>query len=186
MNILFSFSLFYLSFVPLWISVIFIDVKSIISTNSSKNTEIISIIVILVFAVICCVNLFCKILQNSPEGSMAGRILKVNEEKTITAEFLLAYILPLFTFDFTRWDGVILFLIFFITLGLLCVRHNYFSVNIVFELLGFRFYNCTLENNDGIEVTMILISRTRLNGKVGEYVNYKSMNDEYKLKIDIN
>ncbi len=186
MNTLFSFSLFYLSFIPLWISVIFVDAKSIISSNSSINTEIISIIVILVFSIICCSYLLYKIHCISPEGSTTGRILTVNEEKTITAEFLLAYILPLFTFDFTRWDEVILFLIFFITLGFLCVRHNYFSVNLVLELLGYRFYNCTLENDDGVKVTKIIISRTRLNGKVGEEVSYKSMNDEYKLRININ
>lgn len=58
------------------------------------------------------------------------------------AEYLLSYILPLFAFDFTVWNGVVLFLIFFTILGFLCIKHNYFSVNIILEMAEFRFYNC--------------------------------------------
>ena len=39
-------------------------------------------------------------------------VLTINdakESKTITAEFLLSYILPLFAFDFTQWDEVVKF-----------------------------------------------------------------------------
>mgnify|MGYP000320977530 FL=1 len=60
----------------------------------------------------------------------------------ITAEYLLSYILPLFAFDFTKWDEVVKFLIFFLTFGYLCIKHNSFSVNIVLELLGYKMYDC--------------------------------------------
>lgn len=43
----------------------------------------------------------------------------------ITAEYLLSYILPLFAFDFTKWDEVVKFLIFFLTFSYLCIRHGH-------------------------------------------------------------
>lgn len=101
----------------------------------------------------------------------------------MTAEYLLSYILPLFAFDFTVWNGVVLFLIFFTTLGFLCIKHNYFSVNIILEIAEFRFYNCILKNEDGIESEQIIISRRRLTGCIGEELYLKALNNEYKLDI---
>lgn len=45
MSVIFSASLFFMSFVPLWISILFIDVKSIV-TGGEIRTEVISIIII--------------------------------------------------------------------------------------------------------------------------------------------
>ena len=53
------------------------------------------------------------ILEKSNESGYCRKVISAQEEKTITAEFLLSYILPLFTFDFRTWDGVFLFLIFY-------------------------------------------------------------------------
>lgn len=43
-----SYSLFFLSFIPLWITVVFIDGKSLFEDNGNKYTELISIILILI------------------------------------------------------------------------------------------------------------------------------------------
>lgn len=65
------------------------------------------------------------------------RIREVKERKMITAEFLFSYILPLFAFDFTKWDEVIKILIF-LYIRILCIRHNNFSVNIMLEILEYK------------------------------------------------
>ena len=110
-------------------------------------------------------------------------MIKVKEEKTIATEYLLSYILPLFAFDFTLWNEVILFLIFFLTIGFLCINHNHFSVNIILELLRYKFYICTLKNDDGLEIEHAIISRRDLTGNVNEEIYLKSLNDEYKLDV---
>ena len=115
--------------------------------------------------------------ERSPED------IAIFKEKTITAEYLLSYILPLFAFDFTQWSQVVLFLIFYLTLGFLCIRHNYFSVNIVLEIARFRFYTCTVENEDGQRLEQRIISHRRLNGCIGDFLYLKSLNNEYKLDI---
>ncbi len=183
MSLLFRLSLFYLSFTPLWISVLFIDIKSIAEKNANLYTEEITIICILILAAFSLVVLLFETSANCKEGTQAHTIVSAQEEKAITAEYLLSYILPLFAFDFTHWDGIVLFLMFFLTLGFLCIRHNYFSVNIILELMNFRFYKCKLKNEDNIETEQTIISHRRLNGLVGEIINLKSLNNEYKLDI---
>lgn len=180
---LFSFSLYYISFAPLWLSVLFIDFKSCFENTNNLWTEKISIGCIIVFAIISIIFLLIGLHISDNESSVPQILKRAKEEKNITAEFLLSYILPLFAFDFTTWNGVILFLIFFFSLGFLCVKHNYFSVNIVLELADFKFYNCTLKNEDGIETEHMVISRRKLTGSLGEEIYLKSLNNELKLDL---
>lgn len=186
MSKLFSFSLYYISFAPLWLSILFIDIKSCIENSDDLWTEKISIICILAFAVFCLIVLMIELCANNKEGTIPNTLKQAKEEKTITAEYLLSYILPLFAFDFTVWNEVVLFLIFFITLGFLCIRHNYFSVNIVLELANFKFYTCIFENEDGVETEQSVISHRKLTGCIGDIIYLKSLNNEYKLDIKQN
>ena len=78
---------------------------------------------------------------------------------------------------------MILFLIFYLTLGFLCVRHNYFSVNIILEITNFRFFICKSKNEDGQVLEQRIISHRQLNGCIGETLYLKSINNEYKLDI---
>ncbi|MCK9456198.1 MAG: hypothetical protein M0R31_02770 [Candidatus Riflebacteria bacterium] len=183
MSKIFSLSLYHTSFAPLWISILFIDIKSCIENPSSRWTEMISISCILISCLIALIVLMVALCTNGKEGTTPRKVISATEEKTITAEFLLSYILPLFAFDFTQWNQVVLFLIFYLTLGFLCVRHNYFSVNIILEVSNFRFYTCMTQNEDGQVLEQRIISHRRLNGCVGETLYLKSLNNEYKLDI---
>ena len=138
MSFIFSMSMFYLSFFPLWVSVLFIDVKNIIQSGNNLWTEWISIICIL-FGMIISWIVLCFYFHEKSIGTHTYVLKEAEEEKIISTEFLLSYVLPLFAFDFTKWDQVILFLIFYITMSFLCIRHNHFSVNIVLEFLHYRF-----------------------------------------------
>lgn len=183
MSILFSVSLFYLSFIPLWISVSFIDIKSIIENTYGCCTEIISLACIIIGAIISCIIAYRELSIKNNSGTSKYEIINVQEEKTITAEFLLSYILPLFAFDFTKWDEVVLFLIFFFALAYLCIKHKYFSVNIALEIVGYRFYNCDLLNEDNVKITLLIISHWQLNDRLGENITLKPINNEYQLAI---
>lgn len=183
MSRIFSLSLYHTSFAPLWISILFIDIKSCTENQSNRWTELISIGCILISCLIALTVLMVALCTNGKEGTTPHRVISATEEKTITAEYLLSYILPLFAFDFTQWSQVVLFLIFYLTLGFLCIRHNYFSVNIILEVANFRFYFCTIENEDGKILEQRILSHRRLNGCVGETLYLKSLNNEYKLDI---
>ena len=183
MSKLFLLSLYHTSLFPLWISILFIDFKSILEKRPYLVTESVSIILIL--ASVCFSSLIiCISLRNRNEGGVIPQtLISVSEEKSITAEYLLSYILPLLAFDFTRWDQTVLFLIFYMTLGFLCIRHNLFSVNIMLELSQFKFYNCELVNEDGRKTKQTVISKRQLSECLGETIYLRSLNNEYKLDV---
>ena len=183
MSKLFFFSLYFTSFTPLWLSVLFIDIKSCIENSQSTVVEFYSIIVILIIWLISILIIKMVLFSKYEEGTSRFILNSVKEEKSIASEYLLSYILPLFAFDFTKWDSVILFLIFFVTLAFLCIRHNYFSVNIVLEVLKYQVYSCEIENDDQISLTTSIISRKNLMAKKGEEIRLKALNNEYKLDV---
>ncbi len=178
-----SFSLFFLSFAPLWISVLFIDIKSIIEKQTGILTEKYTVLVILVLSLVSLVILMLSFNKKNTNGAQEFIIDSVEEEKAITAEYLLSYILPLFAFDFTVWHQVVLFLIFFFVLAFLCIRHNYFSVNILLEILGYRFYRCILQNEDGVAISKVIISKERLLNRKTEKILIHPINNEYSADI---
>ena len=66
-------------------------------------------------------------------------IVSAVQEKGITSEFLLSYILPLFAFDFTLWSGCVEFLIYYVILAFLCIRNNNVYANLWLEVFGYKF-----------------------------------------------
>lgn len=183
MSKIFSLSLYHTSFAPLWLSILFIDIKSCIENPLNRWTELISIVCILVSFLMALIVLMVALCTNGKEGTTPHSVIAASEDKTITAEYLLSYILPLFAFDFTQWSHVVLFLIFYGILGFLCVRHNYFSVNIILEIVNFRFYTCKVKNEDEQLLEQKIISHRRLNGCIGKTLYLKSLNNDYKLDI---
>lgn len=182
MSMFVSFSMYFLSFVPLWISVLFIDIKSLLEGGGDKWTEIISISGILLGVLIALIIFFVKLFAADDERYVLT-IKEAKESKTITAEFLLSYILPMFAFDFTQWDEVVKFLIFFLIFGYLCIRHNNFSVNIIFELMHYRMYECSLMNADGKEIKRTVISKDMLSIRKGQDIQGKILNNEFYLDL---
>lgn len=183
---LFSISLYFVSFFPLWVSVLFIDILSITKGQTDKGTEYISVGCILIAMLISIIVIYHEIHKYGKEGSTKQTIKVAREEKFITAEFLLSYILPLFAFDFTLWHQVVLFLVFFITLGYLCIRHNYYSVNMVLEIAGYRFFYCSLSNSDNVQTEQLIMSKQRLNELIGTDIYVVALNNEYRLDVSKN
>lgn len=185
MSLPISFSMFFLSFTPLWISILFIDIKSLIENEEYLYTEIISISTIVIVSIISIIVLLANIKSRNTNGAETFSIVKASEEKTITAEFFLSYILPLFAFEFTEWDGVVLFLIFFGVLAYLSIKHNHFSVNIMLELLHYKFYLCELSNSDNTIITKTIITKEILSSQINSDIHIRSINNEYSIQINI-
>ena len=183
MSIFPSLSMFFLSFTPLWVSVLFLDIKSIIEYKTPLYTEWITICVIIVLFVFSTIILSRSLRVKKRAGIQKHRLINIEEQKSITAEYLLSYILPLFAFDFTVWSQIILFLIYFLTLCYLCIKHNHLSVNIVLELFHYRFYKCDMETEDCILVTKYIISREKLINHKNDIISTRPLNNEYSLDL---
>ncbi len=181
MSFLFSVCMYFSSFMPLWIAILFIDTKNCLISEENLNTEAITIILIILMSVVSSITLYF-FMRNKKQGGVHTYVIKeVQEEKVSTAEFLLSYLLPLFAFDFTKWDQCCLFFMIFFMLGILHIKHNYFSVNIVFEFLKYCFYDCTIVNDDGVDLKTVIISRRNLCLETGNLVQLKAINNECRL-----
>lgn len=152
--------------------------------QANKGTEYISICCILVFMLISSLIIYLTLHGHRREGAEKQTLKAAREEKSITAEYLLSYILPLFAFDFTLWNQVVLFLIFFLTLGFLCIRHNYHSANLLLEIAGYRFYQCGLVNDDNVKTKQLIMSKRRLNGLIEKDIYVMALNNDYSLEIN--
>lgn len=179
-----NFCLFFLSFAPLWVSVLFIDALSIIQGNPNKWTEYISIALILLFSVVS--SFILRHILHIKEGAdnvKEFEIVEKCEEKKISAEYVLSYILPLFAFDFTIWSDVVKFLIFFSVFGFLSIRHDQFSVNVLLELRGYRFYTCKLKGESDHTIQKIIICRDELQGPSNKVISARAINNEYIVMV---
>lgn len=181
----FIISLFITSFVPLWISIIFIELFSIFNAeNLFKTTEYIVISTIIIVNLFCIIYMHKKIswfIKNQKEP--AQKLKSIVKEKTITTEYLLSYILPLFTFDFTQWKQIILFLIFFTTLSFLCLKNKNIYSNIILELNNYSFYTCVIENDNHIPTTVFIISKNNLSKKINTKLNFSRIDDDVCIDI---
>ena len=182
---IFSMSMFFLSFMPLWISVLFIEYMSLLTETDNLWTEWIAIIVISVAFIGSMIVLVVALKNKNRDSNKEYTLLSAKEQKAISVEYLLSYILPLFAFDFTKWQEVVLFLIFFLTLGWLTIRHHHFSVNIVLEILGYRVYECIIENGDLRKIETKIISKNLLIAQVGSEIAIDSINNEFKLERSV-
>ena len=68
MSIITGFCMFFLSFCPLWLSVLFIDIKSICEGNTNIWTEIISVSLVLSVSVISLIVLLCELNPRNTSG----------------------------------------------------------------------------------------------------------------------
>lgn len=184
----FKIAMFVTSFIPLWISIIFVNILSIIKGDPNLYTEIIGLIIIAV------VLAFSILIIN---GSMKNindidykpyRILEATQEKGVTAEYLLSYILPLFAFDFTRWDSVVQFLIYFFTLAFLCIRNNNVYANFIFECMKYKFYSCELQwipEPCASPIQAMVISKSNLCSNKGNTIEIARLNKPFHIKRDL-
>ena len=94
-----SWCLYYVSFVPLWLAILFIDIKNIVDKKQNLYTEKISIIAIVVLFIISLIIVRRLIIDKRRSGAEKYIIIEAKKSKDITIEYFLAYVLPLFAFD---------------------------------------------------------------------------------------
>ena len=185
MNKFFKSAMFFTSFMPLWITILFIDTLNILREEQYLYTEYISIILILLGMIVSVIIIFNSIKVLADNTFKKYKIISVNQEKGITSEFLLSYILPLFAFDFTKWESVVEFLIYFSILSFLCIRNNNVYANLFFELRKYKFYSCEMiwmAEPDTSPLQMIVISKKPLCSYKDNIIKVASLNKPFYLE----
>ena len=184
MSKIISLSLFYTSFLPLWISICLIEFLNLYDRSGTLSIiSLCSICVIILIFIICMFFILRLVMNSNKEGTSGYNLFSAKEQKTITTDYLLSYILPLVAFDFTKISQIMIFLIFFLMLAFLSVRHNYFSINITLELLGYKFYECDLEDLNKAKLRIYIISKDPLTNKIGKEINIRRINNDYSVEV---
>lgn len=187
--------MFITSFIPLWISILLVnvwniaefgvtewrmDVKILYNVNKILNEKSLDIIVLLIvlfipLASVASISKFLKdqfMVINKPQAKVV-RAVKANK---LTSEFLLAYILPMIAFDFSEPKDLFLFLVYFLVLAVLCIRNNNVYTNIYLELKGFKLYECDIERivagESNVYENTLLISKYDVTEPINRDINY--------------
>lgn len=185
MNRLFKVAMFFTAFIPLWITVLFLDAMSIADkSNCNIGSEVIGISCIIIGLLLSAIIIFCSMRGVKDRDYAKYKILAVEQEKGITSEFLLSYILPLFAFDFTRWVSVVEFLIYFLILAFLCVRNNNVYANLLFEVKKYKFFTCEMQwvaEADATPIQMTVISKKPLTAHKGNTIEVAALNKPFYL-----
>ena len=192
MSGLFKWNMFFTSFLPLWASIIVSDIWTVISEGykfvkgldtvpisindivhevfrfaGSVPIQLVSILILLLHIAASTHYITKEIkLQENSSNKEEGCILRAKRANKLTAEFLLAYILPMIAFDFGSLDSIALFLIYFVVLSFLCVRNSNVYTNIFLEFKGYKMYECDIEcgvmNKKYVYTDCIVISKNNL------------------------
>ncbi len=111
--------------------------------------------------------------NNYPPRIKIRKAIRVNK---LSSEFLLAYILPMIAFDFTKLKSVVLFVIYFGILAFLCIRNSNVYTNIWLEFKGYRMYLCDLQadimDRPHIYKECLVISKNNLTVKIENDIKY--------------
>lgn len=184
MGYFFKTAMFITSFAPLWITVLFIDVSAMIQNKKVNSPECIGFMAILLLNILCIIVVLTSLKGITPERYRPYIVLEATQERGFSSEFLLSYVLPLFVFDFTQWNSIVQFLIYFCILAFLCVRNNNVYVNLLFELMGYKFYTCMLQwaaETGTPPQQCIVISRDNLTSEKGNTIKAASLNKPFYL-----
>lgn len=183
----FKLVMFITSFLPLWITIMFIDTLNIIRDEAALYTEKISLVAIIIVLLFSFTIIYKSIKQITPTNYKTYIIESVVQEKGITSEFLLSYILPLVAFDFTMWESVVQFLLYFIVLAFLCIRNNNVYANLLFECKGYKFYDCELiwaAEPNVAPLQGLIISKSNLSAQKGNTIKIASLNKPFYIKSE--
>lgn len=184
MNRIYKYSMFFLSYTPLWVSVLFVDLMSLFyHLTNNPWTERISIALIAAGYLVSIPNMTITLRNIGKEGAEKYTVKEVREEKTAAMEYLLSFILPLFAFDFTKWDQIVLFLIYFVVVGFLCLKHNLLAANIILEVAKYRFYHIVALKDYNVSVERNVITRAKLINMKEDEVYLVPMNDDWYYDV---
>lgn len=202
MGKLFKWNMFFTSFLPLWISIIVSDVWSAVDKaikffvkHSAKGLPIKQIypivaeylsnikvegisVIILVISIAVSVNLINKEIRNqeSNKNPSRGKIIRAKRANKLSAEFLLAYILPMIAFNYEELKSIVLFIIYFAVLSYLCIRNNNVYTNIYLEFKKYKMYDCDIEcsvlNQKAEYKDCLIISKNNLAQTVPREIAY--------------
>jgi hypothetical protein len=208
MSKIFKWNMFFTSFLPLWFSIAIFDAWNIvcyslkyIPSHPQCHKDITDFISgILLETITICVLIICSFIsihginkeireQEKNPAPARGTITRAKRANKLTAEFLLAYILPMIAFDYGELKQITLFIVYFAVLSFLCIRNSNVYTNILLEFKGYKMYDCDIEcNRVGERCTYtdcLVISKNNLTQSLPHEVKYFDFENYIYIEIGV-
>lgn len=177
--------LYYLSFVPLWILVIINETFVMVAAEEKRILGLVVISLLVAFSLYFCIVLLFALNVRKKDNTRSVRLESVKEDKFSVAEFMMSFVLPFWAFDLNSIPGMICFVVFFLLLGVVCIRHRIFCCNIVLEILGYRIYECSYSPSDnaGQTINKKVLCKVNLQKPIEGNLIEKKLSNDYSLFI---
>lgn len=88
-----------------------------------------------------------------------GKIAERHEKGSDIMGYIASYLVPFATFSLSGWQQIAAFLLFMFILGVVYINSEMIRVNPVFNIIGYRLYEVTVENG---EDSIYLIAHRRV------------------------
>ncbi len=178
---LFKVFMLHSAFLPLWLSIF---VLTFDPCKLIYSIPFITSLILLIFSIYASFSLikFMKKVESSPNNKAYYKLQKIEKKSTLAIEYVFANILPLSTFNYDELSGWILLFIFYLLIFIIEYKNDYYFINPIYELLGWSYYEVTLEKNEEVFKCLLIkrnkskfyddsISLYRINDNVYVYAN---------------
>ncbi|MBU3176501.1 hypothetical protein KPL47_08955 [Clostridium estertheticum] len=179
------------SFIPLYSLMVFMYLYVYLYGTAGEITKkyiIISIVMIITIQFICSIVVNCYIKSKESSRISENEIIfnNINEDKRAYVNYMMTYLLPLFTFDLDKVKGFyILYTNILIMLFVIMnARAENFNFNVFLWVKGYSIYKGT--NIDGYNKILLIkkkkFSNIRSNHTKYKFVSFGGSNDLYLCK----
>ena len=156
---LFKVFMLHSAFLPLWLSIL---VLTLDHCKSICSIPVIVGVILFAFSVYASFSLmkFMKKVENSTNDKAYYKLKKIEKKSTLVIEYVFANVLPLSTFNYDELSGWIVLFIFYLLIFIIEYKNDYYFINPIYELLGWSYYEVTLEKNEEV-LKCLLIKRNK-------------------------
>lgn len=116
---------------------------------------------------------FDHLLQGG--GQKVIRIQSIENEDYEHLTFLATYIIPFFGFKFDDPNQFTAIIVLLVIIGAIFVKTNKYYANPTLAVLGYRLYKATLNDQNGVYESIVVISKDQL--KENEIVHWEKISD---------
>lgn len=159
-------SLFFLSFLPVWLVVFVRAIWSIIFEKQSHYAEYGEAILLPVLVIIAIATVHCRFEKEGLKVSNA-KLLSASPRKDAPIEFLLSNVLAFVAFDYTKGIEALLLFVLLIVLGIACRLFHGLFWNFWLACLKFKEYECRIQEGDKKE-NVCIITRHAILDKIND------------------
>lgn len=140
-----------------------LEFKAVVEILIYSNLFIFFIVVVLVLLGFIALYLFKNMLKYGREDTKSFSNIKTKEFEHLT--FIATYVLPLFAYEIKDIQSFIVFLLLLVLIGTLYVKSNWYYLNPILLLFGYRIYSAEINGENVVLIARAVISDNEIKSR---------------------